>query len=216
MAQEKPCSDASDLRNWKITVLSNYQSAKPEDKKLAVDAGKKYVEKTGRCGIKDDFADWINSHIAGWQSNGASAAVVSANPAIPSTYDPELATKLGADESGMKMYVLCILKTGPNDANFTGKERDNIFAGHFANIQNLADQGKLAIAGPFGKNDKNYRGLYIFNVPTIEEAEKLVVLDPAVKAGVFVPEMTLWYASASLMATYEIHKKIEKPQPKTN
>src|SRR5947208_15365221 len=92
-------------------------------------------------------------------------------------YDAALAKKLGADERGMKMYVLCILKTGPKDAEIKGKERDDIFAGHFANIGNLAEQGKLAVAGPFSKNDKNYRGLYIFNVPTIEEAEKLVVLD---------------------------------------
>jgi uncharacterized protein YciI len=128
-----------------------------------------------------------------------------------STYDSELAKKLGADERGMKMYVMCILKTGPKDAEIKGKERDDIFAGHFANIGKLADEGKLAIAGPFGKNDKTFRGLYIFNVPTIEEAEKLVVLDPAVKAGVFVPDMTLWYGSAALMSTNEIHKKIQKP-----
>jgi hypothetical protein len=49
-------------------------------------------------------------------------------------------------------------------------------------------------------------------VPTIEEAEKLVLLDPAVKAGVFVPELTLWYGSAALMATNDIHKRIEKPK----
>ena len=70
--------------------------------------------------------------------------------------------------------------------------------------------------GPFGKNDRAYRGLYIFNVPTIEEAEKLVVLDPAVKAGVFVPELTLWYASAGLMGVNDIHKRLQKPQPKPN
>ena len=131
-------------------------------------------------------------------------------------YDPELAKKLGADERGMKMYVLCILKTGPKDAVIKGKERDDAFAGHFANIGRLAAEGKLAVAGPFEKNDRAYRGLYIFNVPTIEEAEKLVVLDPAVKAGIFIPELTLWYGSASLMATPEIHKRIEKPQPKSN
>ncbi len=127
-------------------------------------------------------------------------------------YDPELAKRLGADERGMKTYVLCILKTGPNDAAIKGEERKTIFAGHFANIGRLADQGKLAVAGPFGKNDKAYRGLYIFNVPTIEEAEALVKLDPAVKAGVFVPELTPWYASAALMVVNETHKKIETPK----
>lgn len=127
-------------------------------------------------------------------------------------YDAELAKKLGADERGMKMYVMCILKTGPKDAEIKGKERDDIFAGHFANIGRLADEGKLAVAGPFGKNDKSYRGLYIFNVSTIEEAEKLVVLDPAVKAGVFVPDLTLWYGSAAMMVVADTHKRITKPK----
>jgi uncharacterized protein YciI len=108
--------------------------------------------------------------------------------------------------------VLCILKTGPRDAAITGEARKEIFAGHFANIGRLADEGKLAVAGPFGKNDKAYRGLYIFNVATIEEAEKLVLLDPAVKAGVFVPDLTLWYGSAAMMVVNETHKRIEKPQ----
>jgi uncharacterized protein YciI len=125
-------------------------------------------------------------------------------------YDAELAKKLSADERGMKMFVMCILKTGPKDAEIKGKERDDIFAGHFANINRLAGEGKLAIAGPFGKNDRTYRGLYVFNVPTIEEAEKLVVLDPAVRSGVFVPELTLWYASAALMTVNDNHHKLQK------
>lgn len=127
------------------------------------------------------------------------------------SFDPELARKLGADERGMKTYVLCILKTGPNDAKVAGKERETVFAGHFANIGRLANEGKLAVAGPFGKNDRSWRGLYIFNVPTVEEAEKLVILDPAVKAGVFVYELTPWYGSAAMMIVPETHKRIEKP-----
>jgi len=125
-------------------------------------------------------------------------------------FDPELARRLGADERGMKSYVLCILKTGPRDAEVKGKEREEIFAGHFANIGRLAEEGKLAVAGPFGKNEKSWRGLYIFNVATIEEAEKLVVLDPAVKAGVFVPDLTPWYGSAAMMIVPETHKRIER------
>jgi uncharacterized protein len=127
------------------------------------------------------------------------------------TYDPELASRLGADERGMKMYVLCILKTGPNDAAVQGEERKKVFAGHFANIERLANEGKLVVAGPFGKNDRSYRGLYIFNVQAVEEAEKLVVLDPAVAAGVFVAELTQWYGSAAMMVVTETHRKIEKP-----
>jgi len=126
-------------------------------------------------------------------------------------FDPELAKKLGADVRGMKMYVLCILKTGPKDAEIKGEERKKIFEGHFANITRLADEGKLAVAGPFDDNAKSWRGLYIFNVATIAEAEKLVLLDPAVKAGVFVADLTPWYATAALMVVPETHKRIAKP-----
>lgn len=127
-------------------------------------------------------------------------------------YDPELAHRLGANERGMRAYVLCILRTGPKDAAIQGKERDEIFAGHFANIQRLADDGRLAVAGPFGKNDRGLRGLYIFNVATVEEAQKLVDLDPAVKAGIFVPELTPWYGSAAMMIVAETHKKLVAPK----
>lgn len=125
------------------------------------------------------------------------------------TYDSILAKKLGADERGMKKYVFCILKTGP--ANITDKvKKDSLFAGHMKNIGRLADEGKLAVAGPFMKNDRQYRGIYIFNVATIKEAEELTLTDPAIKAGIFVVELTEWYGSAALMATPEIHKKLEK------
>jgi uncharacterized protein YciI len=142
-----------------------------------------------------------------------SLVAIAEEPASGKTpsFDPELARKLGADERGMKTYVLCILKTGPNDAKVLGKEREDVFAGHFANIGRLAKEGKLVVAGPFGKNDRSWRGLYIFNVPTVEEAGKLVILDPAVKAGVFVYELTPWYGSAAMMVVPETHKRIEKP-----
>jgi uncharacterized protein YciI len=217
-----------DMRDWKVTVLSNYQSTNPEDKKLAVDAGNNYVEKAERCKLTDDFVGFIKKRMPEWVNGSSSRQAVSkslpssaplktATPAAtPSIYDAALAAKLGADERGMKMFVMCILKTGPNDSSIKGKERDDIFAGHFANINNLAEQGKLAVAGPFEKNDRTYRGLYIFNVSTIAEAEKLVVLDPAVKAGIFVPELTLWYGSAAMMTINDVHKRITKPQPKTN
>lgn len=125
------------------------------------------------------------------------------------SYDSILAKKLGADERGMKKYVFCILKTGPLDVTDKVK-RDSLFAGHMKNIGRMADEGKLAVAGPFMKNDRQYRGIYIFNVATIAEAQKLTETDPAIKAGVFVVELTEWYGSASLMATPEIHKKLEK------
>lgn len=126
-------------------------------------------------------------------------------------YDEALAKKLGGDERGMKTYVFCILKTGTN-TTATAEEKKKFFDGHMTNISKLADEGKLVVAGPFMKNDKNYRGIFIFNCTTIEEAEKLVNSDPAVQAKIFEAELTVWYGSAALGATSEIHDKITKPK----
>jgi len=128
------------------------------------------------------------------------------NPA----YDAELAKKLGGDDMGMKSYVLVVLKTGPNDASVKGDERKKAFEGHFANINKLADEGKLAVAGPFGKNDKTFRGLFIMNTASVEEAQKWTEADPTVRSGIFIVDYVPWYGSASLMATNDIHKKISK------
>lgn len=124
-------------------------------------------------------------------------------------YDEKLAKELGADEYGMKQYIFCILKTGAN-TTATPDEKKKYFEGHMANINKLAEEGKLVVAGPFMKNDRNYRGIFIFNCTTIEEAQKLVETDPAVKAKLFEVELTPWYSSAALMQVGKNHDKVAK------
>lgn len=126
-------------------------------------------------------------------------------------YDEALAKKLGGNENGMKTYVFCILKTGSN-TTATAEERKILFEGHMANITKLAEENKLVVAGPFMKNDKNYRGVFIFNCTTIEEAEKLVNSDPAVQAKIFEADLTVWYCTAALDTIKETHDKIVKPK----
>lgn len=127
-------------------------------------------------------------------------------------YDETLAKKLGADDYGMKNYVFVILKTGENKA--TDKEELNkLFRGHMENIQRLVDEGKLVVAGPFGENDKTWRGLFILNVKTVEEAKELVQTDPAIKAGIFAVDLVPWYGSAALSEYFPASDKIWKEQP---
>lgn len=139
---------------------------------------------------------------------GFSAQAQSSNP----NYNKALADSLGADAYGMKQYVLVILKTGTNTT--TDKEKLNAyFRGHMENIGRLAKEGKLVVAGPLGKNDKNYRGIFILDAKTVEEAQKMVETDPAVKAKVFEVELYPWYGSAALPLYLETHSKIEKEKP---
>lgn len=124
-------------------------------------------------------------------------------------FDENLAKSLKADEYGMKKYVFCLLKSGTNQTA-SKEETKKLFKGHMANINKLAKEGKLVVAGPFMKNDRNYRGIYIFNVETVDEAKALVATDPAIKANLLEAELTPWYSSAALQETVKIHEKIAK------
>jgi uncharacterized protein YciI len=127
-------------------------------------------------------------------------------------YDEALAKKLGADDYGMKQYVLVILKTGEN-TTATSEETNAAFRGHMENINRLVEEGKLIVAGPLGKNDKTYRGIFIFDVPSVEEAEKLVMTDPAVKEKLLAVELFPWYGSAALGEYLPVSDKIWKINP---
>jgi uncharacterized protein YciI len=121
-------------------------------------------------------------------------------------YEPELARSLGADENGMRRYVLVILKTGPNKVA-AEPERDEMFKGHFANMNRLAAAGKLAVAGPFDGVD-GWRGLFIFAVADIAEAQALVATDPVIIKGEMVAEYHAYYGSAALMLVRDAHERI--------
>lgn len=122
-------------------------------------------------------------------------------------YDSTLAKSLNADKNGMKKYVLVMLKTGSR--TYEKAQQDSLFRGHMANINRLAADGKLVVAGPLGKNDQSYRGIFILNASDVEEAKQLVLTDPAVKAEVFSADFFIWYGSAALQETLKTHKKIE-------
>jgi len=124
-------------------------------------------------------------------------------------FNKALADSLGADENGMKSYVLVILKTGSKVIE-NKDERALIFKGHMDNIKRLVNEGKLVVAGPFGKNDLTYRGLFILNVKTTEEAKIICDTDPAVKAGIFDVDLIPWYGSAALGEYIDISKKITR------
>jgi len=145
-----------------------------------------------------------------------SAAAVCANAQTPQaptpnlSYDAALAAKLGADERGMKMYVMCFLKTGPLKVD-DAKKRSELMAGHFGMINRLAAEGKLVLAGPFSEGGE-FRGIYVFDVKTIEEAQKLTETDPSIKEGYFKVEFIKWYGSAALMAVNGTPSNLSKNQ----
>lgn len=123
-------------------------------------------------------------------------------------YDSLLAAETGADDYGMRRYVMALLKEGPNrDQDST--EAAQLQRAHLDNITRMAKEGKLVMAGPFFDNWE-VKGIYIFAVETIEEAEEMTKSDPAIQAGRLIMELHPWYGSAALMKAGEMHEKLAK------
>lgn len=126
-----------------------------------------------------------------------------------SSYNAKLARQLGADDYGMKNYILAILKTGPN--KITDKLiLDSLFRGHMATIGKLSEEGKMIVAGPLLKNENQYRGIFILDVKDMTEATELLKNDPTIREKVFEVELYNWYGSAALPEYLKIHSEIEK------
>ena len=144
------------------------------------------------------------------ETANATPAVDPAAAAPITSYDATLASRVGADARGMRKYVLVILKTGPKHVP-DGPAREAMFAGHFANINRLAREGKLAVAGPFPKHPAGWRGLYVFAVEDIAAARALTETDPVIVEGEMVAEYHDWYGSAAMMLIPEWHDRLVPP-----
>ena len=128
---------------------------------------------------------------------------------LPATaFNQEKANVYGADEFGMRKYVMAFLYKGPN-RDLDSTRASELQMAHLKNIRLMAEKGQLSLAGPFLDNGE-LRGIYVFNVPTIEEAKTLVETDPAIQAGSLRMELKEWYGSAALMAVNEIHPTLAK------
>lgn len=130
-------------------------------------------------------------------------------------FDQKLADSLGADRLGMKNYMLVILKTGPKDKEITDKsKREELFKGHFSNMKEMGKSGKLKMAGPFATSNKlGYRGIFLLDVKTEDEARTLIQNDPTIKNGIFDVEILPWYGSAAIPMHQKYHEKIAKENP---
>ena len=140
-------------------------------------------------------------------------AGVAAQDAPPPKFDAAAAARVGADANGMRRYVLVVLKTGPTPVT-DPEARKAMFAGHFANMERLSKEGKLALAGPFGKNDDGWRGLFLLAVDDVEAARALAETDPVIRQGEMVAEYHPWFGSAAAMLVPGLHETlVQGPAP---
>jgi uncharacterized protein len=100
----------------------------------------------------------------------------------------------------MKTVYLAFLKKGPNRKEGDGDtpEVKELQKAHMANINRLAETKKLVVAGPFG-DDGVLRGIFVFRVASLKEAEDLCATDPMIKIGRLAVELHPWQVPEGLI-----------------
>ncbi len=99
-------------------------------------------------------------------------------------------------------YIFVLLKPGMIKLDDKSKAAE-ILQEHLKSIEQWEDEGKIVIDGRFGRNDKSYKGAFILNVKSKEEAKSLLETDPAIKERLLVAEVYDWYGSETLPVTHE-------------
>jgi uncharacterized protein YciI len=122
-------------------------------------------------------------------------------------YDAELRPWWSADifrpptsPLGVETLYLGFLKRGSNrkEGDGTTPEVQELQKAHIANINRLAETRKLVVAGPFGDNGE-YRGIFVFRVGSLKEAQDLAATDPMIKIDRLRLELHEWTVPAGVI-----------------
>lgn len=107
-------------------------------------------------------------------------------------------------------YTFVYILTGPA-TDIEPEAQQQAFAGHFANMGLMAEQGDLLAAGPYGpfKTDPMLRGLWIFNTDSVNEALEFAATDPPGKLGIFVFEAVQIVTDDALSELTRLEKEDE-------
>lgn len=100
----------------------------------------------------------------------------------------------------VETLYLGILKKGPNRKAGDGNipEIQELQKAHLANIVRLAEMKKIVVAGPFG-DDGDLRGIFVFRVGSMKEAQELAATDPMIKIDRLRLELHEWKVPAGVI-----------------
>lgn len=99
----------------------------------------------------------------------------------------------GTDDFEYKTYYMGFLKRGENRGQDSTAVME-LQKAHLNYMSKLAAEGKLSIAGPF-LDDWETRGIVIYAVDSLSEAQALAEADPAVQAGRLKVEIHPWMSA---------------------
>src|SRR5437588_2027429 len=114
-----------------------------------------------------------------------------------------LAAQKQEPQHKMVQFQMAVFKKAPKWAATSDAEHGRIFQEHLANVISMHESGKMVIAGPFG-DKTDLVGIFIMRATSAGEAKSWVDADPAVEAGLMLPEMHPWWSE-------DIFKKPSSP-----
>jgi uncharacterized protein YciI len=82
-------------------------------------------------------------------------------------------------EGQPKRYTFVFLHHKPSAENLPKEQIEKLMGGHLANIERLAKEGKLIVAGPF----EGGGGIFILNTTSKKEAQEWLSSDPGIQAN---------------------------------
>ena len=107
-----------------------------------------------------------------------------------------------AEEMGMTIYYLFILKKGPGWSPESTPEVERLQKEHLENYRRLKEEGKLMITGPFLDSFQlsgEMRGAGVLKAASFEEAQEWISTDPMVKVGRLVFELHTWMIGKGIL-----------------
>ncbi len=96
------------------------------------------------------------------------------------------------DMSKMRTYDVVLMMRG--EPAPPGTDGAAVMQAHLASMTELASRRQLVGAGPIADRESPLRGVFILDVATRAEAERIANDDPAVKAGRLKPVVLAWFA----------------------
>jgi uncharacterized protein len=100
--------------------------------------------------------------------------------------------------ANMTVYYLRLLKKGPLWTAEETPELQRLQDAHIAYGRQLVEAGTLVLNGPL-LDEVDLRGVGIFRVGSLAEAQTLSDTDPAVQAGRLVSEIHPWMVSKAIL-----------------
>lgn len=95
----------------------------------------------------------------------------------------------------MKQYWFVLYSTGADTTRLDSTTNANLLKAHLEHQDDQSKRGLIAMAGPYGKNNVNWRGLLLYDCETREEVEGYLRQDPFVKAGKLAYTIAPWYGA---------------------